>query len=237
VNDEYNDVIEKLNKHFNPMKHVDFHIYQFGEMKQGENESMADFVVKLRKAAVLCEFNASADAEIKRQIIRGCKSKNLKEKILEKTTINLKEILELAITNETIKAQASRIQDGESRSELAAVYQQKHKSNFNEKPIRNNCNNKSASVRGQDRTNTSSKKCFNCGNDYPHRDKCPAIGKECNKCKKLGHYGKCCKNSDKKRALKTITHERTPIEEAYVRRGNLFNIDNQEKESQLPLYM
>jgi hypothetical protein len=53
------------------MRHVDFHIYQFGVMKQGENESMADFVVKMRKAAVLRELNANADAKIKRQIIRG----------------------------------------------------------------------------------------------------------------------------------------------------------------------
>ncbi len=133
----------------------------------------------------------------------------MKEKILEKSTIILKEILELAATNETIKAQATRIQDGDSRSELAAVYQQKHKSNSNEKPIRNNFNSDRENVRGKDKNNSSSKKCFNCGNDYPHRDKCPAIGKECNKCKKLGHFDKCCKNGDKIRELKTITHEQT----------------------------
>ncbi|CAF0998856.1 unnamed protein product [Brachionus calyciflorus] len=35
-------------------------------------------------------------------------------------------------------------------------------------------------------TSTDSKKCFKCGNDYPHEKICPAKGKVCHKCKKTG---------------------------------------------------
>ena len=101
--DGYDEVKEKLNKHFNPMKHIDFHIFQFGEIKQYEDESMSDFVVRLRKAAVLCEFKTATDSEIKRQIIRGCKSKALKENILMKASITLTEIMEQALTSETVR--------------------------------------------------------------------------------------------------------------------------------------
>ena len=37
------------------------------------------------------------------------------------------------------------------------------------------------------------KTCFRCGGIYPHEVKYPAESKVCNKCKKVGHYAKCCK--------------------------------------------
>jgi hypothetical protein len=38
------------------------------------------------------------------------------------------------------------------------------------------------------------RECFNCGNRYPHQlgTTCPALGKECNRCHKLNHFGKVC---------------------------------------------
>jgi hypothetical protein len=45
---------------------------------------------------------------------------------------------------------------------------------------------------------TKKKACYKCGGDYPHRigKVCPAIGKLCNRCKKEGHFAKCCRNKD-----------------------------------------
>ncbi len=40
----------------------------------------------------------------------------------------------------------------------------------------------------------SDKRCFDCGLEYPHKLKpCPAKGKTCNKCKKIGIFAKCCR--------------------------------------------
>ena len=38
----------------------------------------------------------------------------------------------------------------------------------------------------------NNKTCFWCSGVYPHEVKCPAESKVCNKCKKVGHYAKCC---------------------------------------------
>ena len=41
----------------------------------------------------------------------------------------------------------------------------------------------------------NNKTCSRCGGIYPHKVKCPAESKVCNKCKKIGHYTKCCKRN------------------------------------------
>ena len=40
----------------------------------------------------------------------------------------------------------------------------------------------------------SKNSCFKCGGEYPHTKICPAEGKICNNCKKIGHFAKCCRS-------------------------------------------
>lgn len=46
-------------------------------------------------------------------------------------------------------------------------------------------------------SNTKTRNCFRCGRDdhLANDDKCRAKDAECRKCKKVGHYAKCCKSS------------------------------------------
>ena len=44
--------------------------------------------------------------------------------------------------------------------------------------------------------------CANCGNKHP-KQKCPAFGRQCNKCKKFNHYAKMCRSSGKLDAVET----------------------------------
>ena len=34
----------------------------------------------------------------------------------------------------------------------------------------------------------------NCGGEFPHASKCPALGKTCNFCRKMNHFAKVCKS-------------------------------------------
>ena len=46
--------------------------------------------------------------------------------------------------------------------------------------------------------NTTATKCYNCGGNWPHKERpCPAKGKECRKCNKVGHFAKVCKSTKK----------------------------------------
>ena len=38
------------------------------------------------------------------------------------------------------------------------------------------------------------KSCFNCRGEYPHKSTCPAKNKRCNKCGKMNHFARQCRN-------------------------------------------
>ena len=59
----------ELTKNFSPKKNIDYLIYQFREIVQGDNEPFLTFVNRLRQVAKHCEF-PDMDKEVKRQIRR-----------------------------------------------------------------------------------------------------------------------------------------------------------------------
>ena len=51
-------------------------------------------------------------------------------------------------------------------------------------------------------TQTSKSQCYRCGRDScPRGNKCPANGKQCQKCKKMNHFAKVCRASTKKKKM------------------------------------
>jgi len=143
-------------------------------MRQSKQESIDDFAVRLRAAAILCEFGEDSDAEIKRQIIIGCHATRLKERILETPGVSLSDLLKSARTGEFAREQARAIDNPERhiKSEpVSAIGNRPQQRRQPTKPAR------------------ESKKCFSCGRDYPHDERgCPAKDKACNLCKQVGHF-------------------------------------------------
>ena len=114
-----------------------------------------------------CEFN-DVDLEIRMQIIQKCFSDRLRKKALQQSMI-LQELLSFARSIEISEAQAKEMSN---KKEDVFKITKNHKSN---------------------RINESSKKCYRCGQSWPHQERCPAIGKKCKKCSKLNHFSSVCK--------------------------------------------
>jgi hypothetical protein len=105
----FEQAVDALSEHFNPMRDIDFAIFKFGQLVQGQLESIDDYAVRLRRSAELCDF-ANIDREIKRQILVGCKSSKLKEEVLKRPTSNVQEVLTMARTSEAARVQAQAIE-------------------------------------------------------------------------------------------------------------------------------
>ena len=130
------------------------------------------------------------DNEIKQQIIQGCASSSLRKYALKTKDVKLQDILVKGKTDEISKEQAEEIEKQTTKptEQLQAmnIEQKKYK------PSRRGTTH-------QQRTsaNTTARKpaiCYNCGFDYPHRDKpCPTQGKTCSYCGKRNHFIRCCK--------------------------------------------
>ena len=201
--DDYDEVIKKLKAHFTPLKNLDYETFTFSQMSQRDGESLDEFVVRLRVAAVRCEFTAT-DAEIKRQIIRGCISTKLRQHILETPGIGLDKIVEKARAAEAAATQTKVIERAGKKEHvksepIAAISSRgptKYQQGKNDQKTASTRNRNQAASQGNKRLD-STKKCFACGYEYPHKDECPAQKSKCRKCNAVGHFAKsrlCTKN-------------------------------------------
>ena len=105
------------------------------------------------------------EREILHQIIQTCRIKQLRIKALQESP-SLSQLLAMGRSMEISAMQAKEMENRET------VYATSHKKKMDTK-----------------------KSCFKCGGEFPHKDKCPALGKTCNKCGKKNHFANMCKTS------------------------------------------
>ena len=109
--------------------------------------------------------------------------------------MTLPDLLTLARGFELSESQAMRIEkDGESVNRVQSQRLARDP-NASSRGRGNYSRGRGSKSRGrgtQSREKYDAKKCFKCGYDYPHVGKCPAIGKNCNKCGGKDHFTRVC---------------------------------------------
>ena len=76
----YDEAVAALNAHFQPQVNVTFQRHVFRRECQKADETVSQFVIRLRKLAQHCEFGAVTDAFIRDQVVNKCVSKKLRTK-------------------------------------------------------------------------------------------------------------------------------------------------------------
>jgi len=71
----YKAALRTLDAYFTPQVNVPYERHMFRQMRQEENETVDQFVVRLSNQAANCEFGTSKNEQIRDQIIDKCKSK------------------------------------------------------------------------------------------------------------------------------------------------------------------
>ena len=215
--DQYADIVVKLTARFNPPVNVELNIYQFRKLAQFDDEPFDDFVRRLRDKAKLCDFK-EADKDIKSQIIHHCLSSSLRKRGLTDRTLTLEKLIEEGRMEEVVKRQlkemaAKRVVETESESETEAknpttsvnAMQRGQRDRRDQRDQRNQRFDKQ-----KQNEMIRQRKCFRCGNAYPHDGECPANGIICSKCNRTGHFAKYClsKTTEKSNANSLLTKKK-----------------------------
>ena len=172
----YDECVRRLNEHLAPQLNIPFERHVFRQIQQLPNETVDQFVERLRQKAASCGF-ANVEA-IRDQVIEKGSSNHLRRKFLEKSgNIALNEMQRIARAFEAVDLQMSSMEGDQGRSN--------HDTEVNAVDSKRKWNGKSWGIgRGHEsraQSNHDFNKCYRC-NQTGHfaRDlMCPAHDKTC----------------------------------------------------------
>ena len=146
--DTYKDIVAKLQKLFQPKKYIDVNVINFRRLSKGPSESITAFVTRLRTAAMGCDFN-DLNVEIRYQLLMGCTSEQLKSRtIYDKLTLD--QMIETGIGLEEGTSEIRNTINA-MMSDQSSQYRRRNSLSFSRSSY----------------SNKSSKRCFNCGGNFP----------------------------------------------------------------------
>lgn len=204
---KYEDVLEAFDEYFQPKQNEVINSYNFNKRSQDQGETFDNFYTDLRKLMKNCMYGSMEDRILRDRIVIGVQDVKVQEKLLSIKNLTLDQAVDICRSVEMSRQHVKHIskQAGMEAFEVKAEQhpQQNSRAKYNQ-------NNKTM----QPFTKTFYK-CFKCNTVHGARN-CPAFGKTCNNCKKLGHFAVGCK-AKKMHVLNNDTysseHEQRSVEE------------------------
>ena len=187
---DYDSAISTLNSLYIQPKNEIYSRHVLATAKQQSNESLDQFMQKLRSLAKDCNFeDVSAEKNqedaIRDAFISGISSNSIRQRLLEHKTLNVKTAFDQA------KALDFAQQQSQSFVQTTPAMYNAAASNTPNETLRKSSDEHEAKVAA------SQSKCFFCGYDRHPRYKCPARDALCQKCGKKGHYQKVCRSTSR----------------------------------------
>ncbi|XP_065079126.1 uncharacterized protein LOC135702065 [Ochlerotatus camptorhynchus] len=170
-----NVIKRKFAEAFNPTANPTYSTYIFLKTDQGPDESFDSFLIKLRQAIVVCDFNtpqegmSTEDRLLKDKIVLGVRSQKVREKLLSDSKLTLEKAIQICRSSEKTTETLHQISSDTKSCDA---------------------------IKGRE-----ADKPFNCrrfGTKHGKKS-CPAFKKTCPVCNKTGHLPECCFKKSKDR--------------------------------------
>ena len=169
---EYQATADALSNYFKPAKNLPYNRHLFRQTKQAEDETMAQFVTRLRQAARDCDFGENTNDFIRDQVIDKCHSEQLRTKFLAEKDLTLEKVLTIAAAKELSVKQSALI-----------------------------AGEKAFSIKSHKKTAaTTTPKCGRCGKSGHMSKDCRCTQNVvCYNCDKKGHFASQCRQKEKEK--------------------------------------
>ena len=106
---KFEEVVERLNKHYDPKSLVIAERFKFHKRNQQADESIAEYCAALRKYAWTCQFGTFLDEALRDRIVCGMKDPATQRRLLTESKLTLAKALEIAQGMEAAAKQAQQL--------------------------------------------------------------------------------------------------------------------------------
>ncbi|XP_021340098.1 uncharacterized protein K02A2.6-like [Mizuhopecten yessoensis] len=187
----YDEIVTALKGHFMPKPLVIAERFKFHNRSQKEGESVADYVVGLKKLAAHCEFGNFLSQALRDRLVCGLRSEFIQKKLLAEKDLTLEKACEISVAMETAARNTTEMKPGHVPGQVNKVFKgpRQQKRDFNKKPRA-----------GESKSTTDNanikKPCYRCGGKHS-ADVCTFKDARCYACSKTGHLAKMCLSKKK----------------------------------------
>jgi hypothetical protein len=171
-------IMEKFERYCNARKILTFDRHSVFTRNQQEGETIDAYVTELRNKASRCEFADLKDGLIRDRIVCGITNDSVRARLLRESDLSLEKCVDIYRASEISAFQLKELTD--EKSVHAVRVEDILSDAWKEK-------------REEKRDKTGNNICNYCGGYRHRRGRCPAYGKNCNRCKKLHPFATMCK--------------------------------------------
>jgi len=189
-------ILEKLEEYFAPTRNVLYERYLFHSAQQQQNETVDQYIIRLRHLAENCKFGALHDEMLRDRLVLGCRDKGARARLFREKECSLKKALEALQISEATHEQLRDIGGEDDPIPVSAVYHKR-------------------STKKAIQPGTRIPTCKYCGGKHePARTKCPAYGKTCRKCGKANHFHTVCLRGKGTRQVSMVQESQSEVSES-----------------------
>jgi hypothetical protein len=194
-------VLEKFEERCVPARNEIFERYNFFKRNQDKGESLDAYITTLLKLSETCAFGDLRESLVRDRLVYGIRDDHVREKLLGKRDLDLDKCIDILKYSELTHFQAEEISSEDAQTNFVKRVRprkiEKSNSEAATSSIKSKIKSKSdTSYQKEFVTPQTSKDCTFCGRRHVNKkENCPAWGKRCRSCKKVGHFEKMCRSS------------------------------------------